>query len=295
MTDISTRLITADLMLTSGRPEVVRQSLLAIRNDFYKLRKSAGIVVLADCIFDANVAASALMANDTPELDLSKPGIGRTITEQAATYAGVLTRCDAVARRSDAQRWRIPPAYRRGEKRAGESSARGRSARREPDSSHRRVATRGRHPAGIPFRLGSTDPSQSRKHVDQPVGDRRHLSGEYQHAGRQQQRAHDLFNFAQLWAETRTPAHETGSKACGNQKWDANAKRIDQKQRSALHRAVFGAGDEQNGGQHGPHAGAPAKAEREPDEIGAKQAAGLPVTPTRTVRSSSGNRITLRK
>jgi hypothetical protein len=97
MTDISTRLVTADLMFSSGRPEIVRQSLLAIRNDLYKLRKSAGIVVLADCIFDSNTAAAAFMAYDMPELDWSKPGIGRAIAEAAEAYAGVLNRCDALA------------------------------------------------------------------------------------------------------------------------------------------------------------------------------------------------------
>jgi hypothetical protein len=97
MTDISTRLVTADMMLTSGRPEIVREALLAIRDDLYKLRKSAGIAVLADCIFDANKAAATLMENDTPELDLSKAGIGPAITEQAAAYAHILTRCNAMA------------------------------------------------------------------------------------------------------------------------------------------------------------------------------------------------------
>jgi hypothetical protein len=97
LTDISTRLVTADLMLNSGRPEVARQALEGVRDDIYALRTSAGVKVLADCIFDSNKAAAAFMAYDTPELDWSKPGVANAVAEKAAAYAGVLDRCDAVA------------------------------------------------------------------------------------------------------------------------------------------------------------------------------------------------------
>lgn len=97
LTDISTRLVAADMMLNSGRFDNARQALDAVRADLFTLRKSAGIVVLADCIFDSNKAAAAFMAYDTPEIDWSKPGIGPAIAEKAAAYAGVLTRCDGLA------------------------------------------------------------------------------------------------------------------------------------------------------------------------------------------------------
>jgi hypothetical protein len=109
LTDISTRLVTADLMLKSGRLDAARQSLEAVRGDLYALRKSAGIKVLADCIFDSNKAAATFMAYDTPELDWSKPGIGRAIAEKAAAYAGVLSRCDSLA----SEKVRKDPEFRR--------------------------------------------------------------------------------------------------------------------------------------------------------------------------------------
>ncbi len=97
LTGISARLVGADMMLNSGRLDAARQALEAMRGELYALRKSAGIVVLADCIYDANKAAAAFMAYDTPELDLSKAGVAPAVAAQAKAYTDVLTRCDAVA------------------------------------------------------------------------------------------------------------------------------------------------------------------------------------------------------
>jgi hypothetical protein len=91
------RLVTADMLLNSGRPDNARQALEAIRTDLYNLRKSAGIVVLSDCILDSNKAAAAVIAYDTPDLDWSKPGIGPAIAEKAKAYTDVLNRCDGAA------------------------------------------------------------------------------------------------------------------------------------------------------------------------------------------------------
>jgi hypothetical protein len=106
---VSARLVGADLMLNSGRLDNAREGLDAMRGDLYALRQSAGIKVLADCIFDSNKAAAAFMAYDTPELDWSKPGVGSAIADKAAAYTSVLTRCDALA--SDAVR--KEPEFRR--------------------------------------------------------------------------------------------------------------------------------------------------------------------------------------
>src|SRR5579862_73961 len=97
MTDIATRLITADLMLHTGHPDVTRQALLAIRNDLYKLRKSAGIVVLADCIYDANNAMDALMGYNNRDLDWNNAETRAGIADNAAGYGSTLDRCDAMA------------------------------------------------------------------------------------------------------------------------------------------------------------------------------------------------------
>jgi hypothetical protein len=97
MTDIATRLITADLMLHTGHPDVTRQALLAIRNDLYKLRRSAGITVLADCVYDANNAMDALMGFDGRELDWKSADTSFDIAGKTAVYDYLLSRCDSMA------------------------------------------------------------------------------------------------------------------------------------------------------------------------------------------------------
>ena len=97
MTDIATRLVTADLMLNSGRAEAARQALDAVRTDFHNLRRSAGIEVLADCVREANAAMDALMVFNDSALDWSKAGTESVIAERTAAYAKTLDRCDAMA------------------------------------------------------------------------------------------------------------------------------------------------------------------------------------------------------
>jgi hypothetical protein len=109
ITDISTRLITADMMLNSGRPEIAGHALIAIRDDFYKLRKSAGIVVLADCIYDSNKVMDTLMVYNDAALDLSKTEAATGIMGKTAAYTALLGHCDGLA--SDAVR--KEPEFRR--------------------------------------------------------------------------------------------------------------------------------------------------------------------------------------
>jgi len=97
LTDISLRLVTSDLMLNSGRLDNARQALEAVRTDLYNLRKSAGIVVLADCIRDSSAAMEGLMAYNDRELDWSKPETAAGVGAAAAAYGKVLERCDTMA------------------------------------------------------------------------------------------------------------------------------------------------------------------------------------------------------
>lgn len=97
MTDISMRLITADMMVTMGKPEGVRQSLMAVRDDLYELRMSAHVAVLADCVRDANTAMAALQAFDDRKLDFAKPGVSADLAAKAEAYGATLKRCDSMA------------------------------------------------------------------------------------------------------------------------------------------------------------------------------------------------------
>ena len=73
-TDISTRLVTADLMLNLNHIDGARQSLLGVRKDFYDWRGSGPACgVLADCVYDANAAMDALMVYNEPGLNWSTP------------------------------------------------------------------------------------------------------------------------------------------------------------------------------------------------------------------------------
>jgi len=97
LTDVSMRLVAADMMLNSGRLDAARQALDAMRADLYALRKSAGIVVLADCIRDSSAAMDALMVYNTRELDWSKPETAAGVSEKSAAYEKTLDRCNATA------------------------------------------------------------------------------------------------------------------------------------------------------------------------------------------------------
>ena len=97
MTDIATQLVAADLMLNIGRPRVARQALFAVRDDLYKLRKSAGIVVLADCVHDANTAMDALMVYNKGKIDWGSAPMRDDIARKADAYDKILTRCESIA------------------------------------------------------------------------------------------------------------------------------------------------------------------------------------------------------
>jgi hypothetical protein len=97
MTDIAVRLITVDMMLKTGHPDVARQSLDSIRGDLYDLRKSAGVTVLADCIRDANTAMDALMVYNDRALDWTKAETRNGVASKASSYAAILDRCDGMA------------------------------------------------------------------------------------------------------------------------------------------------------------------------------------------------------
>lgn len=106
LTDISTRLVSAQIMIDSGRPEIARQSLVAIRGALSRLRRASGIDVLADCIADANAVMDLFMVYHEGTFDWSKEETRRDIAAKASGYAAAIKRCDGMAPesvRADAQ------------------------------------------------------------------------------------------------------------------------------------------------------------------------------------------------
>jgi hypothetical protein len=108
-TGVSARLVGADLMLKTGRLDAARNSLDGIRGDLYELRKASGVVVLADCVRDANTAMDALMIYNDRALDWGKPETRTTIANTASLYGSILDRCDGTA----SETIRMAPKFRR--------------------------------------------------------------------------------------------------------------------------------------------------------------------------------------
>jgi len=96
-TGVSARLVGADLMLKTGRLEAASQGLNAIRSDLYTLRKTSGVVVLADCVRDANTAMDALMVYNDRALDWDSSETRSAIASIASGYGAALDRCDGMA------------------------------------------------------------------------------------------------------------------------------------------------------------------------------------------------------
>jgi len=93
----STRFVGIDLMITMGNADAVARALNGLRGDLYDLRKASGIVVLADCVRDANAVADALMVYNDTALDWSKSQVRFGIANKASIYGYVLDRCDSIA------------------------------------------------------------------------------------------------------------------------------------------------------------------------------------------------------
>ena len=109
MLDITTRLVTASMMLDTGRPQVARDALVAIRDELSQLRKVNGIVVLADCVKDAGQAMDELFVYNDRKLDWSKLATSHDIAGKASVLAHTLTRCDGLAGKTT----RESPEFRR--------------------------------------------------------------------------------------------------------------------------------------------------------------------------------------
>jgi hypothetical protein len=108
-TGVSARLVGADIMLKTGRLDAARNGLDAIRGDLYDLRKASGVVVLADCIRDANAMMDALMVFNDRALDWNNSETRSALAGKASSYGAGLDRCEGIASESV----RAAPEFRR--------------------------------------------------------------------------------------------------------------------------------------------------------------------------------------
>jgi hypothetical protein len=96
-TGVSARLVGADIMLKAGRLDASRSALEAVRGDLYDLREQSGVVVLADCVRDANAMMDALMVYNDRGLDWENSDIRSGVAAKASNYGSQLGRCDGIA------------------------------------------------------------------------------------------------------------------------------------------------------------------------------------------------------
>ena len=108
-TSVSARLVGADIMLKTGRLDAARSALDAVRGDLYDLRKQSGVVVLGDCVRDANRMMDALMAYDDRTLDWGSAEIRSGVAAKASSYGTLLDRCNGIA----SEAVRTAPEFRR--------------------------------------------------------------------------------------------------------------------------------------------------------------------------------------
>jgi hypothetical protein len=90
---VATQLVGISLVLNLGRVDVAGESLDKIRRAVSDLRRENGVTVLADCVFDANIAMDALSATER-EPDWESAAAG------AESLGATLRRCDAMAPRA---------------------------------------------------------------------------------------------------------------------------------------------------------------------------------------------------
>jgi hypothetical protein len=105
----STRFVGIDLMIKMGKPDAVANALNGLRGDLYALRHASGIVVLADCVRDANAIMDGFMVYNDRALDWSKAEVSTDIAGKASAYGSMLDRCETIA--GDATR--KSPEFRR--------------------------------------------------------------------------------------------------------------------------------------------------------------------------------------
>ena len=96
-TAVNARLVGADIMLKTGRLDSARDALNSVRGDLYDLRKASGVVVLADCVRDANATMDALMIYNDRALDWDNSEIRSGLVQNSTGYGALLDRCDEIA------------------------------------------------------------------------------------------------------------------------------------------------------------------------------------------------------
>jgi hypothetical protein len=108
LVDVPTRIVTALIMINFGRPDIARNSLVAIREEMSAVRRASGVEVLADCVLDSHAAMEAfsLYRDKVPDWE---PATAADIAAKAEAYGAAVKRCDTMA----PEAVRTSPEFRR--------------------------------------------------------------------------------------------------------------------------------------------------------------------------------------
>ena len=97
LTDVSTRIVSATIMLNSGRPDAARGALEPVRKELSHMRRASGLYLLPDCLLDANAAMDAFFVYNEQPPEWSKRGARFAVAARATAYSEALKRCDGMA------------------------------------------------------------------------------------------------------------------------------------------------------------------------------------------------------
>src|SRR6202021_235637 len=95
LVDVPTRIVTAQIMINFGRPQIAQNSLLAIRQEISDVRRAGGVEGLADAVLDAGASLTALLA--ALPADGEKPEAAGALTAKADAYGAAIRHCDTLA------------------------------------------------------------------------------------------------------------------------------------------------------------------------------------------------------
>jgi hypothetical protein len=97
LTGVGKRIATALTLISARRLEPARIALAPIRGELSQMRRASGVLVLADCILDANAAMDALAIYKDKPPDWSKAETRFDIAAKATIYGHELKDCQDFA------------------------------------------------------------------------------------------------------------------------------------------------------------------------------------------------------
>jgi len=97
LADVGRRITRAARMVSARRPEAAREALVPIRAALSQMRRASGVIVLADCVLDANAAMDDFSYYKDHPPDWTSSETRFDIAGKSAAYRHDLKRCESMA------------------------------------------------------------------------------------------------------------------------------------------------------------------------------------------------------